>query len=249
MAALGEITPVEEMLIARSFFIKRNMQLNPEPVTIEMLKEAFRNDTPEARQLLDSVVSWTGSIRGTKSYWGKKLQELLAVAHALRCHSAFITFSATDNLWQSLHQHMPRYEEWQAVDELQMVWLSVGNLRDNPHIGAYHFQRRMQLFTDMVLRKKINLREHWQRFEWQGRGSPEQSWALLAFWNTAARYEFRRDPPAVRSILGTSFPCCESRGWEATTPGEGNPLRAVPTDDQDLDFAASMSLSRAGQMS
>jgi hypothetical protein len=95
-----------------SFFVKRHEQLNPEPVNIDMLKEALRNDTPEGKRLLDSVVRWTGSILGTKAYWGVKLQELLAMAYALKCPSAFITFSAADNHWRSLQQHMPRFEEW-----------------------------------------------------------------------------------------------------------------------------------------
>ena len=149
-----------------TFFCKRHEQLNPEPLDINALKDAFRNETPEGRRLLESIVRWTGSIRGTRAYWGVELQELLAMAYALKCPSAFITFSAADNHWHSLHRHMPRYQEWLAADELHRMRISVANLRDNPHISAFHFHRRQQLFVKLLLVGKFNLVKHWDRLEW-----------------------------------------------------------------------------------
>ena len=231
-------TRMRRQISARSaFFVKRHEQLNPEPVNIDTLKEALRNETPDGKRLLDSIVRWTGSIRGTKAYWGVKLQELLAMAFALKCPSAFITFSAADNHWRSLHQHMPRFEEWLAAEELQRMRISVANLRDNPHIAAYHFHRRLQLFTTLVMKQKFNLTELWQRYEWQGRGSPHSHglyWFLEALLpemtSEAARQQFAE-------FWGIHVHAVNPEAGRQMPPGESNPLRAIPTVDSELSFA------------
>ncbi|EAQ87096.1 hypothetical protein CHGG_03715 [Chaetomium globosum CBS 148.51] len=231
-------TRMRRQISARSaFFVKRHEQLNPEPVNIDTLKEALRNETPDGKRLLDSIVRWTGSIRGTKAYWGVKLQELLAMAFALKCSSAFITFSAADNHWRSLHQHMPRFEEWLAAEELQRMRISAANLRDNPHIAAYQFHRRLQLFTTLVMKQKFNLTELWQRYEWQGRGSPHSHglyWLLEAplpaMTSEAARQQFAE-------FWGIHVHAVNPEAGRQMPPGESNPLRAIPTVDSELSFA------------
>ncbi|KJK73474.1 hypothetical protein H634G_11287 [Metarhizium anisopliae BRIP 53293] len=67
---------------------------------------------------------------------------------------------------------MPRYEEWLAASESERMALSRYLLRQNPHIAAFHFYRRYCFFRDIVLRKKFNVTDYWDRYEWQGRGSP-----------------------------------------------------------------------------
>jgi ATP-dependent DNA helicase PIF1 len=89
----------------------------------------------------------------------------------LGCPSLFLTFSAANLHWDSLVRHLPRYEEWKAALSDQRVRIARENLRDNPHIVAYHFYRRLQVFTDEVLKDKFNIIDHWNRFEWQARGS------------------------------------------------------------------------------
>ena len=45
------------------------------------------------------------------------------------------------------------------------------NLVDNPHIAAWFFNKRFEIFFNNVLKKQWNLEEWWYRFEWQHRGS------------------------------------------------------------------------------
>lgn len=48
----------------------------------------------------------------------------------------------------------------------------VTDLRDNPHIAAWHFHTRFTAFRDYVLKPKFNITDSWDRYEWQARGSP-----------------------------------------------------------------------------
>ncbi|KHO10602.1 dopa 4,5-dioxygenase [Metarhizium robertsii ARSEF 23] len=66
---------------------------------------------------------------------------------------------------------MPRYGEWLRASEPERMALSRYFLRQNPHIAAFHFYRRYCFFRDIVLRKKFNVTDYWDRYEWQGRGS------------------------------------------------------------------------------
>jgi len=219
-----------------TFFCKRHEQLNPEPLDINALKDAFRNETPEGRRLLESIVRWTGSIRGTRAYWGVKLQELLAMAYALKCSSAFITFSAADNHWHSLHRHMPRYQEWLAADELHRMRISVANLRDNPHISAFHFHRRQQLFVKLLLVGKFNLVEHWDRLEWQGRGSPHSHglyWFEGAHLPDMSSEELRE---TFAKFWGIHVHALNPETNRQMPVGEANPLRAIPGLEDELTF-------------
>ncbi|KAG7000331.1 hypothetical protein FocnCong_v013276 [Fusarium oxysporum f. sp. conglutinans] len=71
-----------------------------------------------------------------------------------------------------LFAHMPQYDDWLAATEPERMALSRRLLRQNPHIAAFHFYRRYCLFRDIVLSKKFNITDYWDRYEWQGRGSP-----------------------------------------------------------------------------
>jgi ATP-dependent DNA helicase PIF1 len=57
-------------------------------------------------------------------------------------------------------RHLPLYEEWRAALSDQRVRIARENLRDNPHIVAYYFYRRLQVFTDKVLKDKFNIIDH-----------------------------------------------------------------------------------------
>jgi ATP-dependent DNA helicase PIF1 len=44
-------------------------------------------------------------------------------------------------------------------------------VRDNPHIVAWYFDKRFELFKKHVIIPKFNVIDSWDRYEWQGRGS------------------------------------------------------------------------------
>ena len=68
-------------------------------------------------------------------------------------------------------RHLPRYKEQKAALSNQRVCIARDNLRNNPHIIAYYFYQRLQVFTDKVLKDKFNIINYQKRFEWQARGS------------------------------------------------------------------------------
>jgi helitron helicase-like protein len=83
----------------------------------------------------------------------------------------FLTFSAADYHWDSLQRHMPRYEEWKNGTAAERIKIARENVRDNPHIAAYHFHRRFTVLMEKVVTPKFKVKDHWNRYEWQGRGS------------------------------------------------------------------------------
>ena len=50
----------------------------------------------------------------------------------------------------------------------QFIWQAI---QDNPHIVAHYLQIRFRTFVQTVLRPLLRFTDHWDRFEWQARGS------------------------------------------------------------------------------
>jgi len=67
---------------------------------------------------------------------------------------------------------MPNYAAWRKATGREKMRIAAENLRDNPHIAAYHFHKRFNLFIRHVLMPKFGVIDYWNRYEWQGRGSP-----------------------------------------------------------------------------
>jgi hypothetical protein len=151
-----------------SFFLKQN---NTRDLTIEQLRRAFEADTPEAKAVLNSVVRYSGSLQGTRAYWSGRRHQLESFVRALGCPALFLTFSAADLHWNSLQRHMPRYAAFCAADNRGKIAIARQNLKENPHIAAYHFHQRFESFIQHVLKPKFNIVEYWYRYEWQARGS------------------------------------------------------------------------------
>jgi helitron helicase-like protein/uncharacterized protein DUF6570/PIF1-like helicase len=151
------------------FFVKsRPGQPNP---TADELREAFQNNDPEAASLLRSITSMSGSLRGTRSYWGGRRQDLQSHIQHLGAAHFFLTLSAADLHWDDLMRHLPRYNEWRDEDISQRIRIARDNLRDNPHIVSFWFHHRFKTFKEVVLDRKFKIRDYWFRYEWQGRGS------------------------------------------------------------------------------
>ena len=66
---------------------------------------------------------------------------------------------------------MPNFSEWEAANARDRIRLASAFVRDNPHIVAFYFDRRFELFKKHVVRPKFNVVDWWDRYEWQGRGS------------------------------------------------------------------------------
>ncbi|EXU95533.1 PIF1-like helicase [Metarhizium robertsii] len=127
-----------------------------------------------------------------------------------------------------VYQHMPRYEEWLAASEPERMALSRHLLRQNPHIAAFHFYRRYCFFRDIVLSKKFKITDYWDRYEWQGRGSPHnhglywmENCPGVDMEDEAARDVFAR-------TWGFHITAINPEPSRTVPQGEGNPLSVDP---------------------
>jgi ATP-dependent DNA helicase PIF1 len=66
---------------------------------------------------------------------------------------------------------MPQYLDWSRATTRTRIRLAQDFVRDYPHIVAFYFHRRFQLFQKTVVFPKYNVIDYWDRYEWQGRGS------------------------------------------------------------------------------
>lgn len=148
-----------------------NRQDSP-PLTKAGLQEALEDpERPGAQAILNSISRSAAAIKGTRPYWYRRRRECEAFSYNLGTPHGFFTCSPADLHWRSLYRHMPEYDRWCSADERTRMSLSRRLLRENPHIAAWHFHLRYKVFREVVLVKKFNLEDWWDRYEWQGRGS------------------------------------------------------------------------------
>ena len=162
-----------------NWFIKKR-----EALDIDAIKAAFVNpEDPHARRILNSIVRHSASIRGTRPFWNGKRINLESYVRALKSPCLFLTFSPADYHWDSLHRFMPNYEAWVEAEPNERIRIARIALLENPHIAAFHFHRRFDAFMTCVIKPRFNVSDHWNRYEWQGRGSPHNHGFV---WNKVA---------------------------------------------------------------
>jgi ATP-dependent DNA helicase PIF1 len=141
------------------------------------LKNLSREDLATAFQenksLLQQVVRQGSSLTGTRPFWRAKASGLLAQAHFLSPGSSpvFVTLSCADMQWHDLQRHLPRFTDYTTGDpktRQKIVW---DNIQNNPYIVAYYLTLRLQAFLKFVLKPYLGYTDHWNRYEWQARGS------------------------------------------------------------------------------
>ncbi|KID81680.1 ATP-dependent DNA helicase PIF1 [Metarhizium guizhouense ARSEF 977] len=211
-----------------NFFVKQHHGMHQLLTQEQLIQALEHSDDPEAQALINSITRHAVSIRGTRPFWNRKRQDLVAYAYNLGCPGAFITFSSADLHWRSLYQHMPRYEEWLAASEPERMALSRHLLRQNPHIAAFHFYRRYCFFRDIVLSKKFKITDYWDRYEWQGRGSPHNHG--LYWMENCPRVDMEDE--AARDVFartwGFHITAINPEPSRTMPQGEGNPLSVDP---------------------
>ena len=155
-----------------SFFVKKTSNNPNANWDIDGIRRAFEEDRPKAISMREKIIRFSSSLRGTRPYWYLKRSELQAIVRQLNYSHLFLTFSAADYYWDSLHKHMPNYDAWREATGRDKMRIAVENIRDNPHIIIYYFYKRFNLFIKYVLIPKFGVIDYWNRYEWQGRGSP-----------------------------------------------------------------------------
>ncbi|KAJ3455288.1 hypothetical protein MRS44_013888 [Fusarium solani] len=115
-----------------------------------------------------------------------------------------------------------------AATEPERMALSRRLLRQNPHIAAFHFYRRYTLFRDIVLSKKFSITDYWDRYEWQGRGSPHNHGLYWMDNCPGADMEDEAARDVFARTWGFHVTAINPEPSRTMPQGEGNPLSVDP---------------------
>jgi hypothetical protein len=63
------------------------------------------------------------------------------------------------------------YNAWKNGTPAERIRISRQQLRDNPHLAAYHFHRRFLAIMECVIKPKFEVTDWWNRYEFQARAS------------------------------------------------------------------------------
>jgi hypothetical protein len=119
-------------------------------------------------RLADRIMRYGEGLRGSRQFWNARRNELSDMIKQIGSQGlVFFTFSAADFHWPELHKIMPPSNEYQRNSSQEFHQ----NIIDNPHIAAWFFSKRFEIFFNDVLKPQWDLEDWWFRYEWQHRGS------------------------------------------------------------------------------
>ncbi|EMT66854.1 DNA repair and recombination protein pif1, mitochondrial, partial [Fusarium odoratissimum] len=95
-------------------------------------------------------------------------------------------------------------------------------------IAAFHFYRRYTLFRDIVLSKKFSITDYWDRYEWQGRGSPHNHGLYWMDNCPGADMEDEAARDVFARTWGFHVTAINPEPSRTMPQGEGNPLSVDP---------------------
>jgi ATP-dependent DNA helicase PIF1 len=141
--------------------------LRDEQINVKDIQEMIENGDDK---MADRIMRYGEGLRGTRQFWMARRYELTDMIKQIGHRGLiFFTFSAADLHWPELHKLMEL--EGHNGDEAESARKRQQNLIDNPHIAAWFFKKRFEIFFDNILVKQWELDEWWYRYEWQHRGS------------------------------------------------------------------------------
>ena len=109
------------------------------------------------------VLHYAASLRGTKQYWFRQRNQLMAMVDTLGLPTIFFTHSAADNHWPELARLIcPSGSDSRAER----------SAADNPATADWFFYHRIEMFIEAFYVGVLGAKDYWLRFEWQHRGSP-----------------------------------------------------------------------------
>ncbi|XP_059068385.1 uncharacterized protein LOC131858917 [Cryptomeria japonica] len=134
------------------------------PTTISDLCQSLK-DLPDDK-LVDQLMQFTSSIRGTRLFWNKRRGELSDMVIQIGCPTLFFTLSAEDTKWSNLHSIMSSNAPTNPYAASR--W-RIQNIVQTPHITAIYMHHRFTTFREEVFEKLLGAKDYW--YEWQHRGS------------------------------------------------------------------------------
>uniref|UniRef100_A0A1X7VPM3 Helitron helicase-like domain-containing protein n=1 Tax=Amphimedon queenslandica TaxID=400682 RepID=A0A1X7VPM3_AMPQE len=119
----------------------------------------------ESERFSNKVVHYGTSLRGTRQYWFKERNKLIAMIDTLGLPTIFFTHIAAYHQWPELaHFICP-----EDPDDKQARATVVIN---NPALVDWFFTYRIQRFVKVFYVGILGATDYWMRFECQHRGSP-----------------------------------------------------------------------------
>ena len=119
---------------------------------------------------LRQVMAYAAKLRSTRPYWSQRCGELLDMVDQLSTPTIFFTLSAADYHWPDLYRLLLQAHNQDPDTELSEHQRRE-MMHNNADLVAFFLQHRCQLFVHHVLYPIFGVVDHWDRFEWQWRGS------------------------------------------------------------------------------
>ena len=119
----------------------------------------------EGEVFANKVTHYGACLRGTKQYWFRERNRLIAMIDTLGLPTIFYTHSAADHQWPELAQLIcPKDPEDKQARAKAVI--------DNPALADWFFYYRITKFVDAFYVNILKATDYWMRFQWQHRGSP-----------------------------------------------------------------------------
>ena len=113
----------------------------------------------------NKVTHYGASLRGTKQYWFRQRNHLIAMIDTLGLPTIFFTHSAADHQWPELADLIcPEDPEDKQAHARAVI--------NNPALADWFFTYRIQIFVEVFYVGILGATDYWMRFEWQHHGSP-----------------------------------------------------------------------------
>jgi hypothetical protein len=136
-------------------YVKQN--LSDGEITVNDIQERIAAGD---KHMADRIMQYGEGIRGSRQFWMARRYELTDMIKQLGSDGLiFFTFSSADLHWPELHKLMPGENVEESAD------IRHKNLVENPHVAAWFFNKRFEIFFNDVLKKQWDLEDWWYRFE------------------------------------------------------------------------------------
>ena len=117
-------------------------------------------------------LAYNSNLRSTSAYWYARSRELLDMVEQLGPPTIFLTLSAAGLLWPELNRLFEMEPNFYNLDENEQKRERAKKLNKFPHIAAYYFQQRAEIFIHHLMIPNLKIVDFWYRIEFQHRGSP-----------------------------------------------------------------------------
>ena len=141
-----------------SIFVKRNLE-DTLPTTVSTLLTNL--DQVLDSHVVDHVMRFEDSLRGTRSFWNKKRGELYDMITQLGSQTLLFTLSVVETKWIDLHMLMPCPHPSSLPTQFQ--W-RIQNIITNPHIASLYMHHQFTIFLEEILQNISHTKDCWCKF-------------------------------------------------------------------------------------